>query len=102
MSVSHLSNADFDQFINKGRTLVDFWAGWCMPCKMVAPVIEGLAAEHEGKVRIGKVDIDKENALAARFDIMSIPTVIVFQDGAEVKRLIGVQPKATYEAAILA
>ena len=102
MSIRHLSSADFNEFIGEGRTLVDFWAGWCMPCKMIAPVIEGLADDFEGKVSIGKVDIDKENALAARFDIMSIPTVIVFQDGVEVKRIIGAQPKASYEAAIQA
>lgn len=100
MSVSHLTSGNFDETINKGRTLVDFWAGWCMPCKMVAPVIEELAATYEGSVTVGKVDIDVEGALAARFGISSIPTVILFSDGAEVKRFIGVQPKETYEAAL--
>ena len=100
MNISHLTSGSFDEAISSGSALVDFWAGWCMPCKMVAPVIEELAAAYEGKVAVGKVDVDNESALAARFGITSIPTVILFRDGAEVKRFIGVQPKAIYEAAL--
>ena len=101
MSVSVLTSDSFDAAINSGSTLVDFWAGWCMPCKMVAPVIEELAAAYEGRIAVGKVDVDNEGALAARFGITGIPTVILFKDGAEVQRFIGVQPKETYEAALL-
>ena len=97
MSILHLTAADFDAAIANGRALVDFWAGWCMPCRMVAPVIDELAAEYEGKVTFGKVNVDDENALAARYDVMTIPTLILFDNGAEVKRLVGVQPKEVYE-----
>jgi len=97
MSMLNLTAENFDATIKSGRVLVDFWAAWCMPCKMVAPIIEELAAEYKGKLTVAKVDIDKESALATRYDIMSIPTVILFNDGQEVKRIIGVQPKETYE-----
>ena len=98
MSAVKLDSGNFDETIAKGRTLVDFWAGWCMPCRMVAPVIEELAEEFEGSVAVGKVDVDSENALAARFGVASIPTVILFSDGVEIKRFVGVQPKATYQS----
>ena len=96
MGALHLTNANFDETVGTGKTLVDFWAGWCMPCKMVAPVIEQLAAEYEGKVTVAKVDVDKEGGLASRFSITSIPTVILFTDGKETKRFIGVKPKEAY------
>jgi len=102
MSLLNLTAGNFDAAIASGRFLVDFWAGWCMPCRMVAPVIEALAAEYQGKVTVAKVDIDNESALAARYDIMSIPTVILFNDGVEVKRFVGVQPKETYEKELMA
>ena len=97
MSILKLTATNFDETIAKGRTLVDFWAAWCTPCKMVAPTIDDLASEYEGTLTVGKVDVDNENALAARYGIMSIPTVILFSDGAEVKRFVGVQPKKVYE-----
>ena len=73
--------------------LVDFWAVWCGPCKMLAPVIEEIAAEYEGKVKVGKVNIDDEQQLAMQYGIMSIPTVILFTDGQAVNKSIGVVPK---------
>ncbi len=73
--------------------LVDFWAVWCGPCKMLAPVIEEIAAEYEGKVKVGKVNIDDEQQLAMQYGIMSIPTVILFKDGQAVNKSIGVVPK---------
>ena len=73
--------------------LVDFWAVWCGPCKMLAPVIEEIAAEYEGKVKVGKVNIDDEQQLAMQYGIMSIPTVILFKDGQAVDKSIGVVPK---------
>lgn len=98
MSLINLTSDNFDETIGSGKVLVDFWADWCRPCKMVAPVIEELAAENEGSVTVAKVDVENESALAARFKIMSIPTVMLFKDGIEVKRFIGVQPKETYQA----
>jgi len=96
MSVIHLTSANFDEVIGSGRTLVDFWAAWCNPCRMVAPVIDELAAEYEGRAKVAKVDIDREGALAVRYGVMSIPTVVLFSDGKEVKRFVGVQDKETY------
>ena len=98
MSILSLSDETFDGAISNGTTLVDFWAGWCMPCKMLAPVIEELAAEYENSVTVAKVDVDSNAGVASRYGIMSIPTVILFKDGAEIKRFVGVQPKETYKA----
>lgn len=78
--------------------LVDFWAVWCGPCKMLAPVIEEIAAEYEGKVKVGKVNIDDEQQLAMQYGIMSIPTVILFKDGQAVDKSIGVVPKESIVA----
>lgn len=77
--------------------LVDFWAAWCGPCRMVAPVLDEIAAEHEGKIRIVKVNVDEEPALAAQYRITSIPAMKVFQGGEEVRELIGAMPKQMIE-----
>lgn len=95
MDILHLTKDEFDNTINAGTVLVDFWAGWCMPCKMLAPVLEQIAAERED-IQVAKVDVDAENELAMSFGIMSIPTVIVFKNGQEAKRFVGVQPKEVY------
>ena len=100
MSILHLTSDNFDEIKNSSLALVDFWAGWCMPCRMVAPIIEELAAEFEGSVTVAKVDVDSEGALAAQFGITGIPTVVLFKNGVEAKRFVGVQPKETYEAAL--
>ena len=97
MGLLNLTSDNFDKVIGSGCILVDFWAAWCMPCRMLAPIIEELANEYIESVTVAKVNIDIESALAARYGIMSIPTVILFNDGAEVKRFIGVQKKETYE-----
>ena len=76
--------------------LVDFWASWCGPCRMVAPVIDGLSEEYEGRITVGKVNVDEQGALAAQFGIVSIPTIILFKNGGEVKRLIGVREADEY------
>ena len=100
MSPLHLTSGNFDETVKNGRALVDFWAGWCRPCTMVAPIIEELATEHGGSAIVAKVDVDAENALAARYGVTSIPTVILFENGVEIKRFVGVQPKETYESAL--
>jgi len=97
MSLLNLTSENFDTTISSGRALIDFWAGWCMPCRMVAPIIEQLAEKYQGTVTVAKVDVDQENALAARYGVMSIPTVILFNDGVEAKRFVGVQTLEKYE-----
>ncbi len=78
--------------------LVDFWATWCGPCRMLAPVIEEIAEEYEGSVKVGKVNVDEEQELAMRFSVMSIPTVMVFKNGAVTNTAVGYRPKAQIEA----
>ena len=73
--------------------LVDFWASWCGPCRMLSPVISELAEEYEGRVKVGKVNVDEEPELASKFDVMSIPTLLVFEDGELVNRAVGARPK---------
>ena len=73
--------------------LVDFWAEWCGPCKMIAPVLEEIAGDTAGKLRVGKVNVDENLEIARRFEVMSIPTLIVFKDGQPAKRLVGAKPK---------
>lgn len=78
--------------------MIDFWATWCMPCKMLAPVIEELAEEANGAYKVGKIDVDKSPSLAAQFGVMSIPTVIVFKNGKAAEKSVGVVPKSQLEA----
>lgn len=84
---------DFDETIASGVTLVDFWAEWCAPCKMIAPRVDELAAEYDGKAKVVKVNVDNEPNLAMRFDVSSIPTLLVFKDGELVERMIGAKRK---------
>lgn len=74
--------------------LVDFWASWCSPCKMIAPVVEELAGEYEGRVKVAKVDIDANPVTPGQFGVMSIPTLLLFRGGKPERRIIGYQPKA--------
>lgn len=78
--------------------MIDFWATWCMPCKMLAPVIEELAEEANGAYKVGKIDVDRSPSLAAQFGVMSIPTVIVFKNGKVAEKSVGVVPKNQLEA----
>jgi len=89
-----LTTGNFADETSKGIVMVDFWATWCMPCKAMAPVIEEIAGQTIGKVKVGKVDIDANGPLANQFGIQSIPTLIIFKDGVPVETLIGIQSKA--------
>ena len=91
MAHMDLTNKNFDSVIGDGVTLVDFWADWCGPCKMQAPVIDELGDKYEGKVTVAKLNVDDEPSIAARFGVMSIPTLIVYRQGEEVTRRVGVQ-----------
>lgn len=89
--IKHVKDDTFEKEIQKGTVLVDFTANWCGPCRMLAPVLDQVAKEVEGQVSIVKVDIDSEQKTAARFQITSVPTLILFKDGKEVNRLIGLR-----------
>jgi thioredoxin 1 len=93
--VTELSDTTFDEEIAGASepVLVDFWAEWCGPCKMVAPVLDEIADEHAGKLRIAKLNVDDNPAIAQRFGVMSIPTMIVFKDGQPAKRMVGAKGK---------
>lgn len=88
-----LNQQNFDEITSKGVVLVDFWATWCGPCKMMAPNVEEIATEYKGKITVGKVDVDECQELATRFGIMSIPTLIVFKDGEKKEVLVGYRLK---------
>ncbi len=88
-----LNQQNFDEITSKGVVLVDFWATWCGPCKMMAPNVEEIATEYKGKVTVGKVDVDECQELATRFGIVSIPTLIVFKDGEKKEVLVGYRLK---------
>ena len=90
-----LSDATFDEAVGGADTpvLVDFWAEWCGPCKMIAPALAEIASEQRGKLTIGKLNVDDNPDTARRFDVMSIPTLLVFKDGKQVKRLVGAKGK---------
>jgi thioredoxin 1 len=94
-TIDTLTDSTFDEEIaGAGEpVLVDFWAEWCGPCKMIAPVLEEIAGEHAGKLRIAKLNVDDNPGVARRFDVMSIPTLIVFKDGQPARRLVGAKPK---------
>ena len=101
-NVLELTNDNFEQQVLKSEVpvLVDFWAEWCMPCKMIAPTIEELAKEYAGKVRFGKVDTDSNREISMQFGISAIPTLILFKGGQMAKKFVGLQQKADLKAAI--
>ncbi len=84
----------------KGVMLVDFWATWCGPCRMIAPIVEQIAQENDGKVSVGKLDVDVNGQTAMKYGVMSIPTLILFKDGKPVERLVGMMPKERLMAKI--
>jgi thioredoxin 1 len=97
-----LIDSTFEQSVEKGKgvTLVDFWAEWCGPCKMIAPIVEQIASENDGKITIGKLDVDANGETAMKYGVMSIPTLILFKDGEPVERLVGYRPKEQLMAKI--
>ena len=102
MAVVNLTSESFDEeVLLSGKTvLVDFYADWCGPCRMMAPVIEELAEEYDGKVKIGKLDVDENSDIAARYGVMSIPTIILFKNGEVFSKSVGLQDKEVLENAI--
>ena len=91
--VIKLNENNFSASIQKGVVLVDFWATWCKPCLMLAPIIKDLADDMDGKAKICKLDIDKNKKIAQKLQVRSIPTLIIFKNGKEVQRLVGIKPK---------
>ncbi|MEF9962254.1 MAG: thioredoxin [Erysipelotrichaceae bacterium] len=95
-----INKAEFDELKNQGVLLVDFFATWCGPCKMIAPFLEELEKTFEGKATIVKVDVDQEEGLTKEFSIMSVPTLLLFKDGKLIREVGGFQPKPQLEAMI--
>jgi len=91
--IKTLTGTNFKQQVKSGITLVDFWATWCMPCKMMVPVLNELADELDGKITIGKVDVDQNQPLAGEFKVRSIPTLVLLKNGKEINRFVGVKDK---------
>jgi len=96
MAVQHWNEQDFKAHAADGVVMVDFWATWCGPCKMLAPVIDQLAAQYEGRATVAKVDVDENPNLAMEYGVMSIPTVVFFKNGQEIDRKVGVMPATAY------
>ncbi|HSB80726.1 MAG TPA: thioredoxin [Candidatus Methylomirabilis sp.] len=96
-----LTDEDFDTQVKEKRILlVDFWAEWCGPCRMIAPALEELATEYKDRVTVGKLNVDENRKVATKFGVRSIPTLLFFRDGARVDQVIGAHPKATIKAKI--
>jgi thioredoxin 1 len=95
MAVQHLTDDTFKEIVGAAEApvLVDFWAEWCGPCKMVAPILDEIAEEKKGELRIVKLNVDDNVKTAQRFEVMSIPTLILFKDGAPALRIVGAKPK---------
>ena len=96
------TDQNFDQEVLQSKipVVVDFWAPWCAPCRIVSPIIEDLAKEYEGKVKVGKLNVDENQQTSGKFGIMSIPSVLIFKNGNPVKTIIGAQGKEKYKKEI--
>lgn len=101
-SVSHVTDATFAAEVEQaqGLTIVDFWATWCGPCRVIAPILEQIARERAGELKVVKVDVDENVQTAARYNIRSMPTLLFFQDGKPVGQIVGAVPRAHIESAI--
>ena len=97
-----ITDANFDELVLKSSkpVMVDFWAEWCGPCRMLGPIIEEVSKDYEGKAVVGKLDVDSNQEFAAKFGVRNIPTVLVFKDGELVTRQVGVSPKNVYAESI--
>lgn len=103
MSKSVATNdSNFDQIVLKAEkpVLVDFWAAWCGPCRMIAPIVDELSNEYDGKISFAKVDVDQNPKTAARYSIMSIPTLLIFKKGEPVSHIVGLRPKGELKRAL--
>jgi len=100
--VSEFTDQNFEQEVLKSQqpVLVDFWAEWCMPCRMLAPTIDKLATEYAGKVKVGKVDTDSNRDVALKYQISAIPTVLLFKDGQVAQRFVGLRSEKEFKAAL--
>lgn len=100
MAELKITRENFENEVMKADipVLIDFWAPWCGPCRMMEPIIEQLAEEYEGKAKVGKVNVDEEGELSQAFGVMSIPTIVLVKDGKVVKQAVGARPKAEVEA----
>ena len=100
MAELKITRENFENEVMKSDipVLIDFWAPWCGPCRMMGPIIEQLADEYEGKAKVGKVNVDEESELSQAFGVMSIPTIVLVKDGKIVKQVVGARPKAEVKA----
>ncbi len=98
--VKELTGREFDGFVKEGTVLVDFFADWCMPCIMMAPVIEELSKKFKGKVKFGKIDVDENQSVAQKFRVVSIPNFILFKNGEVAERFVGAMPLEDFEERI--
>lgn len=94
--IPELTNAEFDSFIKSGTVLVDFFAEWCMPCLMMAPVLEELSEKFKGKIKFGKVNVDENNKLAQKYHVTSIPTFVLLKNGERIEQFIGAIPQEEF------
>ena len=95
--VHELTSKEFTSFIGKGTVLVDFWAEWCMPCIMMAPVMDELSTKFKGKIKFGKINVDENQELARKFRVLSIPNFVLFKNGEISERFIGAMPEEDFE-----